>query len=147
VVVIDDRSVGAGMTFVELFMKHNRLLAKKIPQRQFLDEMLQQATALGLRIWRRRDATSARGRRILLGVVPWSLYDMEALDAVCYDFKGALFEIFIVDECGSQADFEDFVPGVGPVWQTPVVGIWEDGRLVEKAWGFEGRQLLKQYGK
>ncbi len=41
-------------------------------------------------------------------------------------------------------DFEKYVPGIGKVFQTPVVGYWEDGLLKEKAWGKKGRDLLSE---
>jgi hypothetical protein len=140
-----DQTKAGNISFVGLFKRHAKLRVKE-PQRQFLGEVLQYAQASGLRVWRPGDSIASQGRRILLGVVPWSRYDMEALDAVGKDLRGARVDIFIVDECKSEAEIEEFVPGVGAVFQTPVVGIWDDGQLVDKAWGLEGRQLLARYG-
>jgi hypothetical protein len=35
-----------------------------------------------------------------------------------------------------------YVPGTGRVFQTPVVGLWSDGQLVDKATGRTGRELV-----
>ncbi len=34
------------------------------------------------------------------------------------------------------------MPGIGFVHHTPVVGYWAEGKLIEKACGFQGRQVV-----
>jgi hypothetical protein len=109
------------------------------------------------------------GRRLLIGVAHWSGYDMELLDLLeeppsPQRFTGVLsgtgvrggmmglptvpiptrpqVDVFDVAQCRSEADFDLFIPGTGRVLQTPVVGLWVDGHLVEKASGFTGRLLV-----
>ena len=87
--------------------------------------------------------------RILIGVASWSRYDLELLDrlhAHVRDCVHPAIDVFDVDECHNFEDFERYVPGIGRVFSTPVVGVWRNGVLVSSAWGFKGRQLLAQNG-
>jgi len=45
----------------------------------------------------------------------------------------------------SQEDFNACIPGIGRVFQTPVVGIWEGGVLIEKASGYLAVLTIKRY--
>jgi hypothetical protein len=38
--------------------------------------------------------------------------------------------------------FEDYIPGIGRVYSTPVVGLWKNGVLIQKGAGVEGRKIL-----
>ncbi|HUR52636.1 MAG TPA: hypothetical protein VMZ71_00765 [Gemmataceae bacterium] len=51
-------------------------------------------------------------------------------------------DVFDTAVCATHDDFAKFVPGLGQVLQTPAVGFWVDGRLVETAQGYDGRQLV-----
>src|SRR4051812_35239453 len=85
------------------------------------------------------------GRRILLGGASYSVADLALLDTLSEalgEGSGPRLDVFNVFECRSIVDFEKYVPGIGKVLQTPVVGYWEDGLLQEKAWGKAGRDLL-----
>ena len=87
-------------------------------------------------------------RRTLIGVAPgYSRPDLELLDLLNTELgRGSdafgLVEVFDVQECSDQSDFERYVPGIAPVFHTPVVGIWENKRLVAKASGKAGRDLI-----
>ena len=89
----------------------------------------------------------AKGQRILIGVAFYSLSDLKLLDALIkklakHENPADQIEIFDVLSCKTMMDFERYIPGIGPVYQTPVVGIWDSGKLVLKASGSEGRKLL-----
>lgn len=104
-----------------------------------------------LHLWRPGDAICSKGRRILIGVATYSLYDMRLLDRVDETLRGlgdqALrVDVFSTLDCKTQEDFNQYVPGIGNVWQTPVVGIWENGRLEETASGAAARRLVAQAG-
>ena len=43
-------------------------------------------------------------------------------------------------------DTERYVPGIGRVFQTPVVGVWRDGVKISSAWGAAGCKLLAEIG-
>jgi hypothetical protein len=98
------------------------------------------------RLWRPGDLLPATGKRLLIGVATWSAYDMKLLDAVSQALQrlpsGLRVEVFNVADCSSPEAFDHYVPGIGSVFHTPVVGLWADGQLVEKATGRAGRELV-----
>lgn len=60
-------------------------------------------------------------------------------------------QIFDVDAVGRATGGYDYLertlPGIGKVFQTPVVGVWEKGVLAQRASGAAGRDLLiARYG-
>lgn len=84
---------------------------------------------------------------LLVGVAVWSGYDMNLLDhldqAVASRVRpDTAVYVFDADSCTSADDFERIIPGIGFVHHTPVVGYWDGGKLVGKACGFHGRQLV-----
>jgi hypothetical protein len=52
--------------------------------------------------------------------------------------------VFDVDVVASQEQFEAIIPGIGFVHHSPVVGYWQRGQLVEKACGFQGREIVSR---
>jgi hypothetical protein len=98
-----------------------------------------------LRLWRPGDPIPGTGDRLLIGIATWSARDLSLLDtlsaAVAQQNTGLLIDVFNVADCPSQAAFDRYIPGVGPVFHTPVVGFWSGGRLLEKASGKAGRDL------
>jgi hypothetical protein len=86
-------------------------------------------------------------RFLLVGVAVWSGYDMNLLDYLARAVADGSrpdtpVYVFDTDSVTSPEDFEVLVPGIGFVHHTPVVGYWADGKLVEKACGFHGRQIV-----
>jgi len=98
-------------------------------------------------LWRRGDEIPQSGKRTLVGIAPYSRYDFQVLDELFKiqrtdDRPFGCLQVFDMLDCRDKGDFEDFVPGIGVVRQSPAVGIWIDGVVVEKEWGWKGRQLL-----
>jgi hypothetical protein len=100
-----------------------------------------------LRWWSSDQPLPNSSQFLLVGVAVWSGYDLNLLDLL----DGAVAAgsrpntpvyIFDADACTSQEQFEAIIPGIGFVHHTPVVGYWENGKLVEKACGFHGRQIV-----
>jgi hypothetical protein len=110
---------------------------------------------------------SGAAERLVLGVAPYSKDDMRLLDLVrqavlkeCSPRRGGRLqpetpgreppvapgplrvEVFSVLACKTHQDFEKYIPGIGKVYQTPVVGYWVDGVLREKCWGAPARALV-----
>jgi hypothetical protein len=57
------------------------------------------------------------------------------------------FDVFDCGDVDSMGRMDFYVPGITPVFQTPVVGVWDGGTLVERGSGFDGRQILvRRYG-
>jgi hypothetical protein len=86
-------------------------------------------------------------RLLLVGVAVWSGYDLTLLDHLDRAVSdganpGLHVYVFDVDESPSQETFSAIFPGIGFVHHTPVVGHWEGGELIEKACGFDGRQIV-----
>ena len=99
--------------------------------------------------WRPNSGIPSQGTRFLIGVACWSIYDMRLLDALdCVLVKGPRLvqvDIFDVDECASQEDVEHYFPGIGKIDQTPVVGVWRDGKQVYSGSGYAGRAVVANY--
>lgn len=97
------------------------------------------------RLWSPGNPIPAKGKRVLIGVATWSAYDMKLLDAVSQVLQRSpldlMVDVFNVADCSSLESFERYMPGIGRVFQTPVVGLWSDGQLVDKATGRSGREL------
>lgn len=82
--------------------------------------------------------------RLLIGVATWSKLDMEFLDSLELKWHGQKrlwIDIFSTYVCKKQRDFEDFIPDIEQVFQTPVVGYWENGNLKQCATGAKAREL------
>jgi hypothetical protein len=103
-------------------------------------------SASPLRLWSPGNPIPATSKRLLIGVATWSAYDMQLLDAVSQALQRSPFdltiEVFNVADCHSPEAFEEYVPGIGRVLQTPIVGLWSDGMVVDKATGRAGRELV-----
>jgi hypothetical protein len=103
-----------------------------------------------LHSWKLGDDIAPTNRRVLVGVAPYSGYDLkllEALNKLPLDPISDRIDIFDVLACRTQEDFEKYIPGIGKVYQTPVVGMWEKGRLVQRHSGYNARELLMRlYG-
>jgi hypothetical protein len=101
-----------------------------------------------LHLWSPGDPIPPQGKRLLIGVATWSAHDMALLDAVAEALRagdGDLHvDVFNVADCPSPDTFERYVPGIGEVFHTPVVGLWCDGRLVERDSGKAGRELVER---
>lgn len=90
------------------------------------------------------DSINGTGEKLVVGVAVWSRYDLTLLDelnAFAASHLGVRVCVFDVDRVNGE--FERFVPGVGEVMQTPVVGHWKGGVLVAKGVGFEGRGIAR----
>ena len=117
-------------------------------QASYISQHLQEAFPVkAIRLWHFGEPFSREGRRIFIGVATYSLPEMRALDALidaashASPINGAI-DVFDTAECRNLEDLRQLVPGIGPSLHTPIVGVWEDGVLREKASGAEARKLL-----
>jgi hypothetical protein len=103
-----------------------------------------------LHLWKPGDPYPDKGRRTLIGVAAsYSIPDLQLLDAVDekldrVEYGNDRVDVFNVSDCKTMEDFEGYVPGSGNVYQTPIVGIWEDGILKQRAWGEPARDAIRQ---
>jgi hypothetical protein len=93
---------------------------------------------------------ASEGTRVLVGVATWSVDDLTLLDhlqmTLASGKQHATVDVFDIDTCQALDDFDKYLPGVGRVFQTPLVGIWRGGKQIESAWGTAGRKLLAEIG-
>ena len=54
-----------------------------------------------------------------------------------------VIEFFNILDVMDMQGFDDYIPGIGNVWATPVVGLWKDGRLDRAVHGFEANRVLR----
>jgi hypothetical protein len=106
------------------------------------------ATAHSFYYWRPGDRVPSIGQRVLIGVAAaYSHSDLQLLDSVSEEWSssgsGITVDVFNISDCSLQDDFELYIPGIGPVFQTPVVGLWADGVLVRKGTGKNAVDILK----
>jgi hypothetical protein len=91
----------------------------------------------GMHIWSPGDPIPPTGKRLLIGYVTWSGYEQLLLQIVKEVMTGPnppdiRVDVFDMDHCQKVEDFNDYIPGIGDVCCTPVVGLWVDGVLREK---------------
>lgn len=104
----------------------------------------------GLRYWTTEEEVQVRGGSYLVvGVVTWSRRDMQLLDEMVArntDDESKLDALLIFNAYSFQSveELKRRIPGIGEVYQTPVIGIWEHGQLIQTASGFAARQLLQE---
>jgi|SRR4051812_24058167 hypothetical protein len=104
-----------------------------------------------LRLWKPGDPIPARGLRLLFGTATWSGYDMHLLDVIDQALAekahdAPTVEVFNAGNLTSVEDFEKYIPGL-EAHHTPVLGIWQDGRLVERQYGYHaGDRLARMFG-
>ncbi|MFO0841710.1 MAG: hypothetical protein U0797_04810 [Gemmataceae bacterium] len=72
----------------------------------------------------------------MIGVATWSVQDMRWLDALSgwatLHPNLVRIDVFNVAECKSPQEFAHYIPEIGKVFNTPVVGLWFGGHLVQK---------------
>ncbi|HET6882472.1 MAG TPA: hypothetical protein VFI31_20060 [Pirellulales bacterium] len=86
---------------------------------------------------------------VVIGAASYSPMELQLLDDVDAAHLNwhnqAQVAVFDVLDCQTTADFEKYLPGVGSVAQSPVVAIWEDGRLAAKQTGLRMvREVLQE---
>ena len=89
-------------------------------------------------------SANGTGEKLVVGVATWSGHDLALLDELnrfAESHPDVRVCVFDVDRVNGE--FERFVPGIGEVGQTPVVGHWRGGVLVAKGMGYEGRELAR----
>jgi hypothetical protein len=100
-----------------------------------------------LHLWKPGDPIADRGTRILVGAATWSGYDMHLLDVIDealgrMNSNAPRVDVFNAGALTSQEAFADYIPELGEIGQLPVAGIWRDGRLTEKAFGYFASKLV-----
>jgi hypothetical protein len=132
------------MNLLELFQKAS---ARPELQREADEEFWQAIEAGGFRRWRKGDPVLRAGRRLLIGLASYSRQDVELAQELIdrrLREQTPVIELFNVLDVQDMNDFEQYIPGIGNVYQTPVVGSWDDGVLVRKAQGVAAQQAIHE---
>jgi hypothetical protein len=100
-----------------------------------------------LNYWRLDDSVPNAGCRTLIGIAPYALPDLQLLDSLERALSkksnsAERIDVLDVLTCTTTDDFERCLPGVGRVFQTPVVGFWKNGNLKQEASGAPACQLI-----
>jgi hypothetical protein len=88
---------------------------------------------------------------VVLGIGFYDFPELELLDRLIenrshfVNFEQEPVFVFDVLSCKTMDDFIAMLPEFGPVYQTPIVGIWKNGKLIEKAVGGKGHALLARH--
>jgi hypothetical protein len=88
------------------------------------------------------------GSRILIRVAAsYSIPDLQLLDEINKRLSGASnisdqVDIFDVSGCKEMKDSENYIPGIGNIYATPIIGYWENGVLKKSLSGFHARNWL-----
>jgi hypothetical protein len=130
------------MKFVDLW-ESSKHLSPAEQQKWLRHELLRRLGECGARL-----AHKGHGGpdRIVLGIAEYAHEDLRMLDSVCdaASALGVAVEVFLMTECKSQSEIEEYVPAVGPVFQSPVTGIWRAGYLYGSGSGPTARALLRK---
>ena len=123
------------------------------PGQDFIEAALPAAVAGSrMRWWPPGGPVVARGTRVLIGVGSYCLYDLRLLDVVDealahHPPPAPRVDVFSTLACQTAADFARYIPNLPPLYHTPVVGIWQDGRLIEADEGYAARdRLARMFG-
>jgi len=121
-------------------------------QRAVNDEFVTIVTQSPFRLWSPGDAIPSQGVRILIGVATWSGFDMRLLDVIAEGLardaaNAPVVQVFNTADCRDQQSFTHYIPNMPSVCQTPVAGIWRDGRLEWFEQGYAARDhLARMFG-
>ena len=136
------KGMGREEDFGKEVLEHQQWVVKDFPARVRESHM---------HLWYPGDPVSDRGRRFLIGVAMWSGYDLVLLDVLNDAVEqGKITDRIDVSDCGqlqSRDQFRSYIPGLGEVFQFPVLGVWEFGTFTRCEQGFQARSLiLSTYG-
>jgi hypothetical protein len=82
--------------------------------------------------------------RIVIGIADFVVDDYSLLDSLNGFLRtrapAPQIEVFIMT---TQSEIDEYVPGIGQVFHSPVVGVWKSGHLYLRKSGHSAREFLK----
>ena len=140
------------MRFIELLTKnigYNLAECSSVAEQQNFaaDQLLVLLDKSNFHSLKSKKSILKKGKHLLLGIASYSVSDLELLDTLNNAIMNKTLKIdrvdvFDVRNCRRMEDFEKYIPSIGKVYQTPVIGIWENYFLKKKLWGYSARELL-----
>ena len=100
------------------------------------------------RYWRPSDEIPPGGRRFLIGAATYFVADVRLLDALDDvlstqpESNRDRIDVFNVCDIQTREGLQDYFPGCALFGDVPFVGLWENGSMIEYAWGARGRDLV-----
>jgi hypothetical protein len=129
--------------FLDLWRASNRpAAAGTSPDSAWFTQRLAQSRRL--RAWSAEDWPNGAGLSLVLGVAPWSGYDMALLDLI--ERAVPPLPVFVCDlsQFTDPKELRQIAPGIRHVTQSPVVALWSGSSVLKQASGFEGRKLAAE---
>ena len=114
-------------------------------QRGTSERLLQAIRESNFHPWYPGQPFKQTGMRVLVGIstyVPTELRFLDCIAKVKGHFEDIHLDVFELSLCQSQEEIDACFPGIGPVFQTPAIGVWEDGQLTQTGSNVLGRNLL-----
>jgi hypothetical protein len=134
-------------TFSELLNSSSDLASGQQQQRA-AEQFPSLVQSSHMKLWQPgRDLPLNGAEVVWIAVASYSVPDLELLDAIEAKLKGGQTETIYLFDLSAFPDFKDFervLPGIGRVYQTPVVGSWNDGVLKERLSGAVARAWLSR---
>ena len=135
--------------FIDLLTEQSKVPAEERPEwvTSQTKELLSRSS---LNAWHVGDPIPVVDHWVLIGIAAWSGYDLRLLDVLAQarakpgaQERIAVFDIDVEGNASRGYDYlERIIPGLGKIYQTPVVGVWESGILKQCGSGFAGRNLI-----
>ena len=101
-----------------------------------------------MRMWRLGEESPPAGEQVIwIGVGTFSVYDMELLDKLEAKLsRETVKELIYVSDTVAfpEFNFEERLPGIGRVFDVPIVGYWKEGVLEVKLSSAKARDWLME---
>src|SRR5262245_45953902 len=128
--------------FLDLWREANRTAAGGAPDSTWFQQRLAQSRSL--QSWSAEQWPDGPGLSLVVGVAPWSGYDMALLDLIGRGDPALPVFVSDLSRFEDLSELRRIAPGIRHVTQSPVVALWSGGNVLKKASGFEGRKLAAE---
>jgi len=134
--------------FMKLFWQHHTLATGE----NFETSFWVAAEGAGLKRWRKGQPVAAKGLRLLIGLAAYSRDEIKLAQDIANIVAlqpGMTIEFFSLQDIQNQADFDNYIPAMGDATpmrfvSTPVVGLWEDGVLIQVSQSGLALQMVRR---
>ncbi len=126
-------------TFSSL-LKYRRGKAPGDAQKKARVDFPRQVSQSSFKLRNPSQAIPQSGKHFIIGIATYSASELSLLDQLEESLGSSKsetldVEVFDVLDCKKMSDFQRFIPGIGGVHRTPVIGVISDGKLIDHATG------------